>query len=128
MSKGLVMWDESCVPKLQAMLKGWREAAKAGKPFTVAVRQHEEARSLKANRYYWSRLAEISEQARPQFSADAWHEFFKRKFIGCIDLPGGHVIGMSTTKLNSTDFALYVTQVEAYAVMELSVQFSEDVA
>jgi len=35
---------------------------------------------------------------------------------------------MSTTKLNSTEFAIYTTQVEAYAVMELGVQFSQEAA
>jgi len=121
----LTLWDEATASQLWGALKGWKAAANVGKPFTVTVRIHEDARSLEANRYYWARLAEIAEQAEPRFSAEAWHEFLKRKFIGCIDLPMGQVVGMSTTKLNSTEFALYVTQVEAFAVMELGVQFTE---
>jgi hypothetical protein len=110
------------------MLKGWRDAAKAGVPFEVSVKSHKDARSLEANRFYWSRLNEIAQKAEPRFSAEAWHEYLKRKFIGCLDLPSGQVIGMSTTKLNSTEFALYTTQVEAFAVMELGVIFTEDAA
>ena len=38
-----------------------------------------------------------------------------------MDLPNGRKIGESTTKLNVTDFASYVNNVEAYAVTELGV-------
>lgn len=119
------LWDEPSAQKLWASLKWWREAASVGQPLSVEVKVHKDQRSLEQNKYYWQVLNQISEQAQPRFSAEAWHEFFKRKFIGCIDLPMGQVIGMSTTKLNSTEFALYVTQVEAFAVMELGVEFTE---
>lgn len=125
MSRPIVLWAESDAQSLWNRLKGWRDAAKAGEPFTVEVKTHKDQRSLEANRYYWQVLNQISEKATPHFTAEAYHEFFKRKFIGCIDLPMGQVIGMSTTKLNSTEFALYVTQVEAFAVMELGVEFTE---
>lgn len=126
--KPIVLWAESDASTLWNALKGWRDAAKAGQPFSVTVNSHKDQRSIEANRYYWQVLNQISEQASPRFSAESWHEFFKRKFIGCIDLPMGQVIGMSTTKLNSTEFALYVCSVEAFAVMELGVVFDDQPA
>ena len=58
------------------------------------------------------------------YGDEMWHEFFKGYFLGYVDLPDGRKMGESTTKLNVTQFAEYVTKVEVYAV-ELGVIFSE---
>lgn len=85
-------------------------------------------RSTAQNRRYWGRgvLAQVAEQASvngQRFSAEIWHEQFKRMFIGVIELPNGQVVGMSSADLDTTEFSLFCDQVEAYAASELGVRF-----
>jgi hypothetical protein len=61
-------------------------AIENGRMARITAREYEEDRSLKQNRYYWGVvLPEISEQARSEgqrYTVDAWHELFKRQFLG----------------------------------------------
>jgi hypothetical protein len=91
---------------------------------TVARRK----RSPAQNRRYWGKgvLAQIAEQAAPNgklFDAETWHEQFKRKFIGVIELPDGSVRGKSSTDLTTVEFSAFCDQVEAYAATGLGVTF-----
>lgn len=91
---------------------------------TVARRKRTSAQ----NRRYWGRgvLAQVAQQAAPggrQYSAEMWHEFFKREFIGVEELPNGEVIGKSSTALTTAEFSDFCTQVEAYAAQHLGVTF-----
>jgi hypothetical protein len=85
-------------------------------------------RTSKQNKRYWGRgvLAQVAEQATVNgrlFSADVWHEQFKRQFIGVDELPNGQVIGKSSTGLTTAEFCEFCDQVEAWACSELSVVF-----
>ena len=85
-------------------------------------------RTTKQNKRYWSRgvLKQIAEQAvvnGRQYSAEVWHEQFKRQFIGVEELPDGSVRGKSSAKLTTAQFGEFCEQVEAYACTELSVVF-----
>lgn len=103
--------------------------ANDNKPLAVTVATHKDKRHNQQNRLYWQYLNQIAEQAMiegKKFNAECWHEFFKMQFLGMVDLPNGHKIGESTTKLNVTDFASYVNNIEAYAVTELGVIFGAD--
>ena len=80
------------------------------------------------NRRYWGNgvLAQIAEQATVNgqlYSAEVWHELFKRKFIGVIELPNGEVIGKSSKGLTTAEFCEFSDQVEAYAVTDHGVIF-----
>lgn len=91
---------------------------------TVARRKRTKAQ----NRRYWGNgvLKQISEQAVVNgrlYSAEVWHEQFKRMFIGFDELPNGQVIGKSSTKLTTAEFCDFSDQVEAYAATELGVTF-----
>lgn len=91
---------------------------------TVARRK----RTPQQNRRYWGKgvLAQITEQATVNgklYSAEIWHEQFKRMFIGVEELPDGSVIGKSSTKLSTTKFSQFCDEVEAYAASELGVTF-----
>lgn len=91
---------------------------------TVALRK----RTKPQNRRYWGRgvLAQIAEQAVVNgklYSAETWHEQFKRQFIGVIELPNGEVIGKSSTELSTAEFCEFSDKVEAYAATELGVTF-----
>lgn len=108
---------------LHPFLAQWLQAGK--KVELIAKLQK---RSRKQNRRYWGRgvLAQIAEQAAPGgrlYSAEHWHEFMKRKFIGVEELPDGSVIGKSSTSLTTGEFCEFSDQVEAYAAQELGVMF-----
>lgn len=85
-------------------------------------------RTTKQNSRYWGRgvLAQIAEQAivnGKKYSAETWHEQFKRKFIGIEEMPDGSVRGMSSADLEIEPFAKFAQEVEAYAATELGVVF-----
>lgn len=112
------VWDEIW-PKTKSYLM-------AGHRLTLSLKKHK--RSKKQNRRYWGRgvLAQIAEQVAVngrRFSADVWHEQFKRQFIGVIELPNGQVVGMSSTGLDTKEFCDFSDAVEAYAVTDLGVMF-----
>ena len=85
-------------------------------------------RTPRQNRRYWGRgvLAQIAEQATvggKLYSAETWHEQFKRQFIGVVELPNGEVIGASSSKLTTAEFCLFCDKVEAFAATQLGVTF-----
>ena len=85
-------------------------------------------RTPRQNRRYWGRgvLAQIAEQAAvggKLYSAETWHEQFKRQFIGVVELPNGEVIGASSSKLTTAEFCLFCDKVEAFAATQLGVTF-----
>lgn len=87
-------------------------------------------RTKPQNRRYWGKgvLAQIAAQATVNgklYSAETWHEQFKRQFIGVEELPSGEVIGKSSKDLTTTEFSEFCTAVEAYAATELGVTFYE---
>lgn len=91
---------------------------------TVALRK----RTAKQNRRYWGNgvLAQIAAQAvvgGRLYSAESWHEQFKRQFIGFEELPNGEVIGKSSANLDTAEFSAFCDEVEAWAATELGVTF-----
>lgn len=85
-------------------------------------------RTPKQNRRYWGNgvLKQVAEQATvggKLYPAETWHELFKRKFIGVVELPNGEVVGQSSTRLTTAQFCEFSDQVEAYAATQLGVTF-----
>lgn len=103
-----------------------REGLQNGKRLVLTVGPRK--RTKPQNRRYWGKgvLAQIAEQATVNgrlFDAETWHEMFKRKFIGVIELPDGGIQGMSSKDLDTAAFAEFCTQVEAFACTDLGVTF-----
>lgn len=121
-----VLRDERNANALWVFLKSnWRALADENRPLAVTVAEHKAKRSVDQNKRYWAILNEIAEGAwigGRQFSTEAWHEFFRAKFIGYEETPDGRQIGMSTTTLSVAEFGDYMTRVEAYAAAELGVE------
>jgi hypothetical protein len=105
----------------------WSIFAREGKFLAVTVSLFQSRRSLAQNRrYFGAVLTRIAEQAWPdarQYSVEAWHEYFKRRFIGVLDLPGGATAAMSSAELGVEEFAIFMQNVEAYAAAELGICF-----
>ncbi len=79
-------------------------------------------RSHPQNSRYWLLLHEVAENVKPRgnvFTAEAWHEYLKQKFIGRdeVKLPNGKtsVITKSSADLNIAEFNAFMEQVEAWA-------------
>lgn len=103
-----------------------RDVLQGGGRWVLSVTRRK--RTKKQNARYWGRgvLAQVAEQATSGgrlFSAESWHEQFKRQFIGVEELPNGDVVGMSSTKLDTKEFSAFCDQVEAFAASELGVTF-----
>lgn len=127
--KTFILREQRNAQALWAFLKqNWEAMAAAGKPLQIDIGPERTQRSLQQNKRYWAVLRTISETGwihGKQFSSEAWHEYFRRKFIGCLDLPDGNTVGMSTTKLTVEEFQTYMQEVEAFAGTELGVEFME---
>lgn len=121
-----VLRDERNANALWVFLKSnWRALADENRPLAVTVAEHKAKRSVDQNKRYWAILNEIAEGAwigGRQFSTEAWHEFFRAKFIGYEETPDGRQIGISTTTLSVAEFGDYMTRVEAYAAADLGVE------
>ena len=109
--------------QLYPFLGKWLQAEK-----TLTLTARLKKRTPEQNRRYWGRgvLAQIAEQATVNgklYSAEVWHEQFKRMFIGFDELPNGQIIGKSSKELNTAQFCEFSDKVEAYACTDLGVTF-----
>jgi hypothetical protein len=125
MLRTFVLREETHAQALWTFLKKkWNAMAQAGKPLAVTVSEHKAKRSAEQNKLYWSRLNQIAEQAwidGKQFSAEAWHEFYRAKYIGMEETPDGRRIGISTTSLSVAEFSDYLERITAHAVTEFGI-------
>lgn len=126
MLRTFVLRDEPNARALWLFLKNnWMALAAAGKPLAVTVQEHKAKRSGDQNKRYWAILNEIASNAwinGRQFSSEAWHEFFKTRFIGYEETPDGRQIGISTTTLSIAEFGDYMTRIEVYSADELGIE------
>ena len=129
--------SEALQIELHNRQQAWAAIKAQAFPFLSAVLQNgsrwvltisRRKRTPAQNRRYWGKgvLAQIAAQAAPGgklYTAEIWHEQFKRQFIGVEQLPNGEVIGKSSTGLTTAEFCEFSDQVEAYAATELGVVF-----
>ena len=129
MLRTFVLREKRHLDALLSFLAGnWEVMSTTKRPMQVDCFPESVKRSLSANRYYRVILQQIARQAwidGRQFDPDIWHEFFKRKFLGVDDLPGGGTMAVSTTGQNVQEFAAYIHEVEAYGATELGVIFDD---
>jgi hypothetical protein len=109
-----------------------------GKRVRIVTEEAEDTRSLQQNAFYWAVvLKEIAEQASidgQRWSAEAWHEYGKRTFLG-YEFKRTVIAGRkrkavskqlrSTTKLSVKRMSEYLEKLMAFAVTDLGVRFSE---
>ncbi len=137
--------DREVVRRMVALIENL--PVDAARPLEVVVREEKKARKLDQNALYWAGpLRDIAEQAwvqGRQYSAEVFHEHFKREFLPDPDradcdlshvkdgfskwstTPGGICVLIgSTTGLTVRGMAAYLEQVYAYGE-SLGVQFSE---
>ena len=112
------------------------------KPLECLLREEVKERKPDQNALMWAGpMVDIAEQGYVDgrtFTAEVWHEHFKREYLPEEYDPtlckegyrkwdytpkGERVLVGSTTDLTVRGFALYLQQIEAYARVELGVQF-----
>lgn len=108
-----------------------------GRQVRMLCEAREDDRTLQQNRYYFGPvLTEISEQAvieGQRWSTEAWHELFKRQFLG-YEIKKIQVAGRrrkvvsrrlrSTAGLKVGPMSKYLDKVQAFAATDLGVRFS----
>lgn len=105
----------------QAFVAAWALAGQliaSGDGYELVLRKLKSKRSVEQNKRYWALLREVAAVAwvdGRQYADVVWHEHFKRELIGCIDLPNGERLGISTTKLSIQEMGDYMTKIEAWA-------------
>lgn len=117
------------VARTEADMAAIGKAIRGMWPCRVTVEEHKPSRSVEQNARYWALLTEISQQAPSSMggewhSPEVWHEYCAKRFLGMEAGPFGHGVRKRTSKLKVSEFADYMTQVEAWAADELGVQFS----
>ncbi len=131
--------SESLTVELHSRQQAWAAIKAQVFPFLSQVLQgghrwvltiSRRKRTKPQNARYWGKgvLAQIAAQAVVNgrlYSAETWHEQFKRDFIGFDELPNGQIVGKSSKGLSTTEFSEFCTAVEAFAATELGVTFYE---
>ena len=129
MQKTFVIHQESIINNVNLLLlQNWKQFKERDEVLEVTVSIHKTKRNIEQNKLLHAMLSEIASQAwvnGKQYNAEIWKDFFKREFLGVIELPNGQVMAVSTSKLKVKAFAEFVHQVEVYAVSELMVVFSD---
>lgn len=108
-------------PLMTTIYNNLGEWLEANAELEVCIRPYNSKRSIEQNRRLWFLYREISEKVfidGKRFSQDVWHEFLKRKFIGCIEMPNGQLMGISTTKLSVQEMSEYQEKIISWASME----------
>ena len=87
----------------------------------LIVRPYQSKRTLEQNRRLWAIYRQIADGVwvnGKRYDSQTWHEYFKREFIGQIDLPNGQTMGISTTTLNTAQMAEYQEKICAWVAQE----------
>jgi len=105
-----------------AIRNNWQSMKQQGEVLEVVIRPHKSSRNLEQNKRLHAMLQDIADtvwhDAR-QYSMEVWKEFFKQKFLGCVELPNGKLMANPTHKLNVYECSEFMQKIEAYAVSEL---------
>jgi hypothetical protein len=92
----------------------------------VIVREYKSNRNLEQNKRLHAMLQEIADYVwidGKQFSMETWKEYYKRMFLGVIELPNGQIMANQTSKLNTKECTEFMQKIEAHAVIEFGVIF-----
>jgi len=123
MKAQFLIHNDAIAANVIAVIKNNWQAMKAkDEVLEVVLRPYKSSRNLEQNKRLHAMLQDIADtvwhDAR-QYSMEVWKEFFKQKFLGCVELPNGKLMANPTHKLNIKECAEFMQKIEAYAVSEL---------
>lgn len=90
---------------------------------TVEKITREKTRSLEQNAYYWGVVVKIL-AGETGYTKDEMHEALKVKFLTYENVKGIPTV-LSTTKLNTKQFEVYLEMVRRWAAMDLGIVIPE---
>ena len=123
MKAQFLIHNETHANNANAVVKNNWPAMKAkGEVLEVILQPYKSSRNNEQNKRLHAMLQDIVDtvwhDAR-QYSMEVWKEFFKQKFLGCVELPNGKLMANPTHKLNIKECAEFMQKIEAYAVSDL---------
>ncbi len=111
----------------QFLTQNWQAVKARDEVLEVIVQIHKDKRNLEQNKRLHAMLQEIADQVwadGKQFSMETWKEYYKRMFLGVIELPNGNLMANPTHKLNTKECAEFMQKVEAHAISEFGMVFT----
>ena len=123
MKAQFLIHNDAIAANVSAVIKNNWQAMKAkDEVLEVVLRPYKSSRNLEQNKRLHAMLQDIADQVwhdERQYPMEVWKEFFKQKFLGCVELPNGKLMANPTHKLNIKECAEFMQKIEAYAVSEL---------
>jgi len=123
-----VLRDAVIAERLQAFVRAnWAGMAQRGQAMVVHLMTEKAERSLSQNRFYWRLLTDIAENAwvgGRRYSKDAWHEYFRERYLPKLEGPLATEHAASTASLTVKDFSAYMERIEAHAASELGIELA----
>jgi hypothetical protein len=120
-----VIRDAKILERCVSLIRGnWLGLYGSGSCMVVHLMEEDALRSLEQNKLYWKLLTIIADSAwigGKQYSKDAFHEFYRDKFLPKIEGPDGIYPG-STSRLKVKEFSEYLARIEAHACDELGLE------
>ena len=84
----------------------------------VVIRPHKKKFSREQQNRCMEIIRQISEKKQVEgkyYTVDSWLEYFRQMFIGVEEMPSGKTKGLPTSKLSTSEYNDFMTQIEALA-------------
>ena len=84
----------------------------------VVIRPHKKKFSREQQNRCMEIIRQISEKKQVEgkyYTVDSWLEYFRQMFIGVEEMPSGKTKGLPTSKLSTSEYNDFMTQIEAWA-------------
>ena len=84
----------------------------------VVIRPHKKKFSREQQNRCMEIIRQIAEKKQIEgkyYSVDSWLEYFRQMFIGVEEMPSGKTKGLPTSKLSTSEYNDFMTQIEAWA-------------
>jgi len=129
MKAQFLIHNDAIAANVSAVIKNNWQAMKAkDEVLEVVLRPYKSSRNLEQNKRLHAMLQEIANQAwvnGRQYPMEIWKEHFKQQFLSVVELPNGRLMAEPTRKLSIKQCAEFMQKIEAYAVSDLGVVFSD---
>ena len=115
---------DSALKVARSLEEEGKEFAKAlmevrGEPtMEIVIRPHKKKFSREQQNRCMEIIRQISEKKHVEgkyYSVDSWLEYFRQMFIGVEEMPSGKTKGLPTSKLSTSEYNDFMTQIEAWA-------------
>lgn len=114
---------EGKIPKVASEAIKRELLSLAGKRITISIEKYTNKRSTQQNAYYHSVCVKIISD-HTGYTTDEVHELLKESFLGTKEIKIGDKaskVPNSTTKLTTTDFMVYISEIQQWAAEKLDI-------